>query len=101
MKDVDGYIKFDSVEEIVKLAIERQLGLYISRTHRTLSELVLDMEARGIPRNIFPYYFDFALLPTGTAIEIINCNSETNELVVNTLLDEHGICKNTTMKHRF
>jgi hypothetical protein len=102
-----GLVKFDTRDEVFETARKYGWALYVARHHRSITELVHDMESRGMERAVFPQYFDFVMLRDGRVQEIVEYEPETGALLTNTIFMETdaapdpsvtGLCKKHIIK---
>jgi len=85
-----GLVKFDTRDEVFEVARKEGWSLYVARHHRSVTELVHDMESRGLERAVFPQYFDFVVLRDGRVQEIVGYEPETGNLLTNTIFMPTG-----------
>ena len=81
----NGDIRFDTREELIETARKNGMSVYFVRQHRTVQELALDLESRGMKTSVFPQYFDYVVFPDGRIVEIVGYQPEPGELLTNTL----------------
>jgi len=69
---------------------DKEVSVYFNKQHDSIRHFFLDMETRGFPQTMLPYYFPVIVFSkNNTIIELIGYDAEADELVTNTVFNKN------------